>query len=168
MPKIFTKLLFQQSKSESGFTLMEVLVASLVVVFFVVGSLQALALSVAIRVKAQARQRADQLIQEDIEAVRHVAENMVANQSLCSANGFAGGYAQALSADAAFPASTSTKRLFEDNANSRQYQLTRTIDTTNSSNTILKLSYSVSEVGNNTEITTDYIEVIPNAATLCP
>ena len=57
MPKIFTKLLLQQPKSESGFTLMEVLVASLMVFFFVVGSMQALALSVAIRVKAQERQR---------------------------------------------------------------------------------------------------------------
>lgn len=168
MPKIFTKLLLQKAKTESGFTLLEVLVASLMVVFFVVGSMQALALSVAIRVKAQERQRADQLIQEDIEAVRLVAENMAANQSLCSVNIYAGGYAEALSTDAAFPASTSTKRLLEDNTNSKQYQLTRTIDTANSTNTVLKLSYSVKEVGQTTEIATDYIEVIPNAATLCP
>ena len=76
MPKILTRLLLKQPKSQSGFTLIEVLVASLMVVFFVVGSMQALALSVAIRVKAQERQRADQLIQEDIEAVRLAAENM--------------------------------------------------------------------------------------------
>lgn len=168
MPKIFTKLLLQQSKSDSGFTLMEVLVASLMVFFFVVGSMQALALSVAIRIKAQERQRADQLIQEDIEAVRLAAENFDRDNSLCRATGYIGGYAQALSTDGAFPTGTPTKRLLQDNTNSNQYQLNRTIDTTNSTSTILKLSYVVEEVSSNREIATDYIEVIPNAATQCP
>ena len=55
---------------------MEVIVAALMVFFFVAGSMQALALSVAIRVQAQERQRADQLIQEDVEQIRLIAENM--------------------------------------------------------------------------------------------
>ena len=168
MPKILTKLLFKQPKSQSGFTLMEVIVASLMVFFFVVGSMQALALSVAIRIKAQERQRADQLIQEDIEAVRLAAENFDRNDRLCRITSYTGSYAEALSNDAAFPANTSTKRLLKDNNNSKQYQLTRTIDTANSTNTVLKLSYSVVDVDSTKEIATDYIEVIPNAATQCP
>ena len=169
MPKILTKLLLKQPQSESGFTLMEVLVASLMVFIFVVGSMQALALSVAIRVKAQERQRADQLIQEDIEAVRFAAENFGMDNSLCRASGYPGGYAEALNDAPAFPAETSTKRLLEDNPNSKLFTLTRTLDA-NSTSTVLKLGYSVAvdEAGTEREIATDYIEVIPNAATQCP
>ena len=169
MPKILTKLLLKQPKSESGFTLMEVLVASLMVFIFVVGSMQALALSVAIRVKAQERQRADQLIQEDIEAVRFAAENLAENVSLCRPTA-TNSYAKSLSTATAFPAGGNpTKRLLEDNTNSKQFILNKSV--VDDSDTVLKIEYEVREVGLPTTldpIATDYIEVIPNAATQCP
>ncbi len=168
MSKLITKFIQKQHQPESGFTLMEVIVAALMVFFFVIGSMQALALSVAIRVKAQERQRGDQLIQEDIEQIRLAAENMPVNQSLCSATGYSGSYAEALTSATGFPASGATKRLIEDNANSKQYQLNRTTDTANSTSTVLKLKYEVKEVGQSKVIAEDYIEVIPDAAIQCP
>ena len=183
MPKILTKLLLKQPKSESGFTLMEVLVASLMVFIFVVGSMQALALSVAIRIKAQERQRADQLIQEDIEAVRFAAENLPENISLCSANGHTGSYAESLKTNIAYPDDNPpTKLLFKDKQNGKKYRLDRFIkppatdekqpDLPASTNSVLKIKYEVRESvtpdDSDPVIATDYIEVIPNAATQCP
>ena len=78
----------KKSPSEAGFTLLEVLVAMLIAFFFVLGSMQALVLSTALRVKAQERQRANQLIQEDIEQIRFIAKELATNNSLCSANTF--------------------------------------------------------------------------------
>lgn len=161
------KYIHNQHKSEAGFTLIEVIVAALMVFFFVAGAMQALALSVAIRVQAQERQRADQLIQEDVEQIRLVAENMSKNHSLCTANGYSGGYAEALTSEADFPANGATKYLIEGNTKSRQYQLDRTVNPA-STNTVLKLNYEVKEVGETRVIATDYIEVIPNEAIQCP
>ena len=170
MSKLIKKFVYKQSQCESGFTLMEVIVASLMVFLFVVGSMQAMALSVAIRIKAQERQRADQLIQEDIEQIRLVAEDMDANHSLCSATAYSGGYAEALASDSDFPANNATKRVIEDVNTSPQYQIDRTVVTGSggSTSTILKLNYEVKEVGKSKVITTDYFEVIPNAAIQCP
>lgn len=169
MSKLFIKFIHKRHHPESGFTVMEVIVASLMVFLFVVGSMQALALSAALRVKAQERQRSNQLIQEDIEQIRLAAENMPPNQSLCSASGYSGSLAEALTTATGYPTTTNpSKYLIEGNTNSKQYQLTRTIDTTNSTNTVLKLNYEVREVGQTKVIAEDYIEVIPDAAIQCP
>lgn len=170
MSKLINKFVYKQPQCESGFTLMEVIVAALMVFLFVIGSMQALALSVAIRIKAQERQRADQLIQEDIEQIRLVAENMDVNHSLCSATTYSDGYAKALADDSDFPANNAKKRLIEDVNTSPQYEIERTIITGSggSTSTTLKLSYEVKEVGKSKVITTDYFEVIPNAAIQCP
>jgi type II secretory pathway pseudopilin PulG len=163
------KLTRKKHSPESGFTLIEVLVAALMLFFFVIGSMQALALSVAIRVKAQERQRSNQLIQEDIEQVRLVAENLDVNQSLCAATTYLNSYAQDL-ANKLPSADNITKKLIEDNANSKEYKLNRTIDNVRSTSTVLKISYTVTEVDATPtrEIAKDYIEVIPDAAIECP
>ena len=168
MSKLFIKFIHKRHCQDSGFTLMEVIVASLMVFLFVVGSMQALALSAALRVKAQERQRSNQLIQEDIEQIRLAAENMPPNQSLCSASGYSGSLAEALTTATGYPTTNPSKYLIEGNTNSKQYQLTRTIDTTNSTNTVLALNYEVKEVGQTKVIAEDYIEVIPDAAIQCP
>ena len=92
----------------------------------------------------------------------------IKDSSLCSVSGYTGGYAEALTNEADFPANGATKYLIEGNTNSRQYQLNRTVDTTNSTNIVLKLDYSVVEAGQTREIADDYIEVIPNEAINCP
>jgi type II secretory pathway pseudopilin PulG len=155
---------------ESGFTLIEVLVAALMVFFFVIGSMQALALSVAIRVKAQERQRSNQLIQEDVEQVRLKAENLDVDQSLCAATDYSGGYAEDLYNN--LPPPPPDKKLIKDNPNpdSKKYKLYRTPDIANSTSTVLKIDYTVTEVGAtpSRDIAKDYIEVIPDAAIECP
>ena len=168
MSKIITKFIQKQHQPESGFTLMEVIVAALMVFLFVVGSMQALALSTALRVKAQQRQRSNQLIQEDIEQIRLAAENMPVNHSLCSATGYSGSYAQALTTSADFPANYATKNLIEGNTDSKLYKLYRTTDTANSTNTVLKLKYEVKDEEQSKVVATDYVEVIPDAAIQCP
>lgn len=168
MSKFITKLIQKQHHAESGFTLMEVIVAALMVFLFVIGSMQALALSAALRVKAQARQRGSQLIQEDIEQIRFAAENLAVDHTRCSATAYSGGYAEALVADANFPDDRPTKNLIEGNTNSTTYELERTIDTANSTNTVLKVSYEVIDKDKDKVVVTNYTEVIPDAAIQCP
>lgn len=172
----------KKSQSDSGFGLLEVLVAALITFFFVIGSMQALVLATAMRVQAQEKQRANQLIQEHIELIKFEAEDLVTNHSLCSADDYDtdGGtdptasppqvdsYAQSLTAN--LPSIPSDEQLL--NGVGKTYRLTRTVDTSNSTAKVLKISLDVREFdGTNTvgnAIAEDYIEVIPNAAFECP
>lgn len=166
------KIYAKKAQSNQGFTLLEVLVAMLIATFFVIGSMQALVLATALRVKAQESQRANQLIQEDIEVIRFQAEEFAQNNSLCSATTYTGGYAESLWTTVSGNA-TPTKRLLGDNG--KNYGLSRTPDTANSTAKVLKINFSVSPLdslgdpetdssGNDIVIATDYIEVIPDAA----
>ena len=162
------KIYAQKSQSEAGFTLLEVLVAMLIAFFFVIGSMQALVLATALRVKAQERQRANQLIQEDIEQIQFEAEDLAINHSLCTATAYNNSYAQSLWTN--LPSVPADKQLLDGQG--KTYRLSRTVDTANSTAKVLKINFSVQEwdgsalVGN--AIATDYIEVIPNAAIQCP
>lgn len=168
MSKLVDKLI-RKPRAESGFTVMEVIVASLIVFLFVIGSMQALTLSAALRIKAQGRQRASQLIQEDIEQIRFAAKNLAVDHSRCSATGYSGGYAEALVAEDNFPEGSPTKNLIEGNTDSITYELERTIDETNSTNTALRVSYKVVDKDRPEKtIVENYTEVIPDAAIECP
>lgn len=175
MLKILLKTNQKIAFTESGFTLLEVLVAVLIGFFFVIGSMQALVLATAIRVEAQERQRADQLIQEDIEQVKSTASTLAVDHKLCSATAFdpsnndgTGGvydsYAEKLFWT--LPGVPSPKYLIEGVTTSKQYSLNRTRDETNSTAKVLKINYTVVESGST--VATDYLEVIPNAAIQCP
>ena len=171
------KLYTKKNKSDEGFTLLEVLIAMLIATFFVIGSMQALVLATALRVKAQENQRANQLIQEDIEVIRFLAEEFPPNNSLCSATGYTGGYAESLWTQVTSN-STPTKQLLDGKG--KTYGLSRTLDRDSSNNItstakILKINFSVSPLdssgnpekdgsGNDIVIATDHIEVIPDAA----
>ncbi|AFZ36251.1 hypothetical protein Sta7437_2726 [Stanieria cyanosphaera PCC 7437] len=159
----------KKSKSEAGFSLIEVLVAMLIATFFVVGSMQALVLATMLRVKAQEQQRANQLIQEDTEQIQLTAKNLTVDYSKCSATGSADGYAKAL--EDSLPSVPADKKLLGDEG--KTYRLTRTPTPSSSSPyKVLRIKYEVKE-WNGTKlvgdaIATDYIEVIPNAAVQCP
>ena len=168
----FKKLVTKPTKPDAGFTLLELLVATLVAFFFVVGSMQALVLATMLRVKAQSQQRANQLIQEDIEEVQSIAQltSLGENHEKCFANSYSNGYAQLLWDEAQNGYTTKTIKL-TDNNNSQEYQLIRTKVTTGSESPhrVLKIKYEVKETGSNGKtIATDYIEVIPDAALRCP
>ncbi|MDJ0635019.1 MAG: type II secretion system protein [Xenococcaceae cyanobacterium MO_188.B29] len=182
------KIYAKKSKSDEGFTLLEVLVAMLIATFFVVGSMQALVLATALRVKAQEKQRANQLIQEDIEQIQFEAEDLAIDHSLCSATSYdpdsnpanPDSYAQELWDE--LPLVPSDKQLLDSQG--KTYRLSRTLATDSSGVVIstakvLKINFSVSPLdkngnietdknGNIIVITTDYTEVIPNAAIQCP
>lgn len=164
------KIYPKTSQADTGFTLIEVVIAMLVAFFFVIGSMQALVLATAIRVKAQEKQIANQLIQEDIEQIRFEAENLPQNHSLCSAIGYTNSYAASLATRLDNVDEPADKQLLDGKGDT--FRLTRKIDTTQSTSKILKIDFSVKEwdgnnlVGDPIEI--DYIEVIPNAAVECP
>ncbi|MGK7948667.1 MAG: prepilin-type N-terminal cleavage/methylation domain-containing protein [Xenococcaceae cyanobacterium] len=166
LKKIYPKT----AQADTGFTLIEVVIAMLVAFFFVIGSMQALVLATAIRVKAQEKQRANQLIQEDIEQIRFEAETLPQNHSLCSATEYANSYAASLKTRLDNVAVPADKQLLDGKG--KTYRLIREYDTEESTAKILKIDFSVKEWdGNNLvgdPIETDYIEVIPNAAVECP
>ena len=179
------QIILNQKKfqSDSGFGLMEVLVAALITFFFVIGSMQALVLATAMRVQAQEKQRASQLIQEYIEQIQFEAEDLATNHRLCSANAYdtdgstdfsasppvVDSYAQSLAVN--LPSIPSPKQLL--NGAGKTYGL-GIVDSTFPGSTakVLKISLEVKEwngsslIGN--AIAEDYIEVIPNAAFECP
>lgn len=62
-----------QKTADLGFSTLEVLVSILVALAFVSFSLQAFVLGVGIKVQAQEKQRANQLIQEDLELISELA-----------------------------------------------------------------------------------------------
>jgi type II secretory pathway pseudopilin PulG len=164
------KLYKKNSKSKTGFSLTEVLVAMLIAFFFVLGTMQALVLATAFRVKAQEKQRANQLIQEDIEQINLAARDLAIDHSKCGATAYDNGYAKALWVS--LPPEPDEKQLLGDEG--KTYGLERQPVTTNSTapHKVLRINYKVKEwdgsalVGN--AIATDYIEVIPNAAVQCP
>jgi type II secretory pathway pseudopilin PulG len=64
-------------RKEAGFTTLEILVSLIIALLFVAVSMQSLVYAMAMKVQAQEKQRANQLIQEDIERI-----NRLGNTSL--------------------------------------------------------------------------------------
>ncbi len=81
------KLAIKSSSKESGFTMMEVLVAILVSFAFMMGALQAMAINALLEVKAERQAKADFWIQEDMELVASVA-GTPSSPVFCPNNGF--------------------------------------------------------------------------------
>lgn len=162
------KLYKKNSQSKTGFSLTEVLVAMLIAFFFVLGSMQALVLATAFRVKAQEKQRANQLIQEDIEQISLAARNLAVDHSKCNVTVYDNGYAKALLTS--LPTIPSDKKLLDNQG--KTYRLIRLPINSSAPYKVLRINYEVKEwngtalVGS--PIATDYIEVIPNAAVQCP
>lgn len=175
--KQIIQLTLHKKSLESGFTLLEVLVGVLIITFFVLGSMQALVLGTSLRVDAQAKQRADQLIQEDVEEVKYGALNLAANHSFCTATAVDSSGDDDVTIDSfaeslyySLPPVPTPKNLIADNLNSPSYTLTRTINETISTPKRLRIDYTVT-ASNNREVesnTNNYVEVIPNVATKCP
>jgi hypothetical protein len=89
-------------QKDQGFTMLEVLVAGLITFFFIIGSLQAMVLATMLRVQSLEKERANELIQEDKEAVKALATNFTiptgtSLSNLCTPATSADGFAQAFS-----------------------------------------------------------------------
>jgi type II secretory pathway pseudopilin PulG len=85
--------------ADAGFTLIEVILAAIILMAFVAISAQSIVLSQFIRIKAQERARANQAIQEDVELLRLISadnSSINPNAKTCAATTANTGYANSL------------------------------------------------------------------------
>ena len=176
---LFKRKLFKQ---ERGFITLEILIAILIASGFLAVAMQSLVYAMASKVQAQEKQRAAQLITEDIEAA-----NDLANRSnvggICNATAYANGYGKGLW-DLVIAGGTPTKSLLSDGGG-RQLALERThVSNTSGSEPYrtLGVKYAVwgwdgtnfLDRGGNVKDNADspiaetYVEIIPDVALACP
>lgn len=183
------KLLLKSPQTEQGFTMMEVLIGILITSAFLAVSMQGMVIATFFRVKAQEKQIASQLIQEDVEAVKFTASEFQQDtsdpdalkfdvDSKCAASDYDDGFAKAVANT--LPAVPANKKLL--GTTGTEFALERIEQTAGSvaPHKILRIKYRVSEWKDGAFAYTDedereanavgkdYIEVIPNAALLCP
>ncbi len=172
MKKMKQLILKSKRKSispDTGFTMVEVLIAILVSSAFVMGALQAMAIDAFFRVKAQQKAQANFWIQEELETVRAEAAALD-DESKCNAstaaNGYAGLLETTLEAKPELP-SKSYKHIPQDSK--KKFNLVPEYTSEDSNPDMLKINYKVIDEDNPDEsIATQYAEVIPNAAFDCP
>jgi type II secretory pathway pseudopilin PulG len=85
----------QYSSQDQGFTMVEVLMATLAAFAFLLGTLQALALQAVVKVRAEREAQATFWIQKDIESVKAAAADVTDDSasSRCGATGYNSGFA---------------------------------------------------------------------------
>ncbi|MEA5508559.1 type II secretion system protein [Crocosphaera sp. UHCC 0190] len=150
---------------DRGFTMLEVLVSILVILAFVMGALQALAITAIVQIKAERQAQATFWIQQDLERVKSLASNFN-DISGCGAATFDAGvggiFRDSLASDTTVTAANSSdnnsqvvKTSFNDNqsrpipdtANSKNasYSLVRIITEDDSDPSVLKVTYRVAK-----------------------
>lgn len=163
-----TKLLIVYLNSvhrNRGFTMMEVLVSILVILAFVMGALQALAITALVQIKAERQSQGTFWIQQDLEQVKYLASNFN-DSSGCGATtfdaGVGGKFRDSLASNTTLTAANSTdnnsqvvktslndskSRPIPDTANPKNasYSLVRIITEDNTNPTVLKVTYRVSK-----------------------
>ena len=176
---------------EAGFTTFEVLISLLIALGFVAVSMQSLVYSMAMKVQAQEKQRANELIQEDIERINRLGSN-AALAGTCNATTYAGSYAEELWN--AIPAGTQTKTIIKK-INSggsvetggkqialRRFEVSSTANNSTAPHRTLKVGYQVWEWDGTNYLASDgttlstgdepiaetYVEIIPDVALQCP
>ena len=183
---------------DQGFSTLEVLVSILAALAFVGFSLQSFVLGLAIRVQAQEKQRANQLIQEDLERLSELGSIIPATtapqtiQQTCNAIPAAGGaaaYAEGYAQDLW----TALQNNTPDGDGELSVQLLKKADGTEVGETLtlvrthvsdanstaphrtLKVNYQVTKTTKDSEdndvitvIAERYVEVVPDVALRCP
>ena len=189
------KIISKFPHTDQGFTMFEVLVSVLVASAFVTISMEALVIATMFRVKAQEKEIASQLIQQDVEAVKFAAHNFDETtdpndpnfdpnslsfnvDAKCSAPSYDQGYAKEVY-DNLPPEPNDVKLLVNAGKEFRLERLPQTAIST-APHKVLRIKYRVSELKNGQFVYTnetdrdkkavakDYIEVIPNVALQCP
>ena len=172
---MWQKIILQSKKKlpNRGFLTLEIIVATLVAFFFLMFSLQALTLSMFMKVKAQEDQRADQLIQEDIERVSNLGSTLATGD--CDATTYNDGYAKELWDDLIAAEPVVTASLLTTVNAGESAGTTLTLSRTQISNIAnstapyrtLRLYYQVTN-NDNDIIASRYLEIIPDEALQCP
>ncbi len=176
---MWQKIILQSKKNlpDRGFLTLEVIVATLVAFFFLMFSLQALALAMFMKVQAQEDQRADQLIQEDIERVGSLGNTLATgncNATIYDDTSYARELWDDLIADTPQTSPDLTASLLTPSnggATGTTLSLYRTNISTNTNSTSsyvnLKIFYQVRNSDNDL-IASRYLEMIPDEALRCP
>ena len=186
------RLYLRPKKSlDSGFSTLEVLISIIVALTFVSFAMQSFVLAMAMKVQAQEKQRANQLIQEDLERMATLATNVPRDElalapphtfrEKCNAfpaGGGAAAYANGFGQDlwglvqpAGFSAPTTTLlRSADGTTGGETLTLARRHVSQGSSvapHRTLKVNYQVTDSDDNV-IAQRYVEVIPDVALQCP
>jgi type II secretory pathway pseudopilin PulG len=164
-----TSPLDKQRRSAQGFTLTEVIVSLVMVVSFVVATMQAMMLAAIFSSRAEQYDRSFTWIQEDLELVRFKASEYEKNafpSTRCSVTTSANGLAAGLLADLGGSPKVFGPRFI----GGKDLILTRTAvyATTADPFNLLKIDYVVTPEAGGAAIATLSTEVLPNAALKCP
>ena len=188
-------LIFKHRKSlDRGFTTLEILISIIIALAFVSVAMQSFVYAMAMKVQAQEKQRANQLIQEDLERTNVLASNILAEVKgvspnpdhtviqRCNALPPGGGTVVDVEYENGL-----AKELWDDLDATAEptVQLLKTADGTTAGKTLtlsrthvseasstsphrtLKINYQVKDPDNNV-IAERYVEVIPDVALQCP
>jgi type II secretory pathway pseudopilin PulG len=186
------KLSQRTSQKEAGFSTFEILISLIIALLFVALTMQSLVYAMAMKVQAQEKQRANELIQEDVERINQLGSTLSTSPvaATCNATTYPNGYGQLLWNS--FPLGTQTKTIIKKiksdgsvSTGGKQIALRRFhISSTNNSNPFrtLKVGYQVwhwnganytdqngGTIGTEDKpIAETYVEVIPDVALQCP
>lgn len=172
---------------EQGLTLVEVLVASMVMLVFAAVAMQTLVMATAFKVKGQEVAEATTWMQEDVESARYQANKLDAAASgytpdagRCAPAAITAGYADKLRDAIATVENSGTPINITTPGNhtvafgkataltGRPYTMTRVSAIRNTAPyNVLTLTYSITKPGTLTPVATLYAEVIPDAAFSC-
>lgn len=181
-------LLAGNKPSDRGFTMLEVLIAIMVITFFLAGTLQLMAIDTLYKILAKQQANANQWIQEDVEEIRAIAASLTPNSTNCNAtatSNYALALYTAIASNTNLPGANPKPLL---GSTGKLYELRRRypnpLDTTpafdSSQPHVLKISYEVIDTaalaGTNQDINRTanatiakfYTEVIPAASFQCP
>ena len=183
------KFEYKKFPKNKGFITLEVLVSILIASAFLAVAMQSLVYAMAIKVQAQEKQRANQLISEDLETANELANRNSFNVSVnCNPAGFNGGYANGLWRTLIDLDNDGTndpppsKSLLSDGGGKRLALERILVGGSNVPHRTLKIKYQVwdwngtnfLDRGGNIKDATDkpivetYVEVIPDVALACP
>lgn len=156
---------------DQGFTTLEILISIIIALAFISVAMQSFVLAMGMKVQAQEKQRANQLIQEDLERTNVLASNIALNNNRCNPVDYDSGYAKQLR-DVVGSTNPTVKLLKTANGSEAGETLTlyRTFFGAARSTTphqILKINYQVKDSDTNV-IAQRYVEVIPDVALRCP
>ncbi|MDJ0533854.1 MAG: hypothetical protein QNJ70_15415 [Xenococcaceae cyanobacterium MO_207.B15] len=169
----------KKNSSNQGFITLEILVSIIIALAFVAFSLQALVLGMMLKVQAQEDQRADELIQEDIERLNDLGSTLLTGTGTCNANAYGAGYASGLWTALTTEAPTVTTQLLRTvntDGSITSEGTTLSLNRTHISNNgaysdaphrTLKIHYQVTNSDGDI-IANRYVEVIPDVALECP
>jgi len=173
---------------DRGFITLEILISILIATGFLAVAMQSLVYAMAVKVQAQEKQRASQLISEDLETANELAnrDNLVAavvGIDRCNPASYPQGYGRGLWT-ALNTGATPSKNLLSDGGG-KQLALERTEVSAGSTSPhrTLRIKYQVwdwdganflDRSGNTRDVATDkpiaetYVEIIPDVALACP